>query len=188
MSIIPVNIEGDEFKVDDRRNRRSKRIRLTVSNNSIILLTRPVYVSQETALCFLKENISWVKKILAKQNKKDDDISIYSLEHYLKYKEEAKKLVEEKVRYWNRFYGFEYKAISIRNQKTRWGSCSSKKNLNFNYKIIFLKEELQDYLVVHELCHLKYMDHSDKFWSTVEKGIPDHKTRSKMLRRSINSA
>ena len=75
--------------------------------------------------------------------------------------------------------------VSIKNVKTIWGSCSSKKNLNFNFKLFFLPEALIDYVFVHELAHLKHMNHSKAFWSEVEKQIPDYKKRREELKRYI---
>ena len=66
-----------------------------------------------------------------------------------------------------------YNHVSIRNQRRRWGSCSSKKNLNFNYRILTLSPELRDYIIVHELCHLKELHHGKTFWDLVERIIPD---------------
>lgn len=100
---------------------------------------------------------------------------------YLHYKEQARVLVHTKLAYWNAFYLFSYKRISIKNQKTRWGSCSSKGNLNFHYKIIMLPEHLVDYLIVHELCHLGQMNHSKAFWDLVARTIPDYQIRQKAL-------
>lgn len=77
---------------------------------------------------------------------------------------------------------FQFNRISIRNQKTRWGSCSSNKNLNFNYKIVFLPYELAEYLVVHELCHLIHFNHSKDFWNLVENYCPDYRIHQKILR------
>ena len=77
---------------------------------------------------------------------------------------------------------FEYNRIAIRNQKTRWGSCSSNKNLNFNYKIVFLPYELAEYLVVHELCHLKHFNHSKDFWGLVEVFCPNYKSHQNILK------
>ena len=91
----------------------------------------------------------------------------YSREHYLKHKEQARKLCEQKAKFWAEKMGLEYNRIAIKSMKTKWGSCSSKKNLNFNYKILFLDEKDQDYLVVHELSHLKHMNHSKEFWDLV---------------------
>ena len=78
-----------------------------------------------------------------------------------------------------------FNMVRIKNVKTIWGSCSSKKNLNFNFKLFFLPEALIDYVFVHELAHLKHMNHSKAFWSEVEKQIPDYKQRREELKRYI---
>ena len=98
--------------------------------------------------------------------------------------EQARFFVENRISYFNKFYKFEINRIAIKNTSTRWGSCSSKKNLNFNYKIIFLKPELSDYLIVHELCHLGQLNHSKKFWALVFKTIPDYAKINKELKRT----
>ena len=78
-----------------------------------------------------------------------------------------------------------FNMVRIKNVKTIWGSCSSKKNLNFNFRLFFLPEALIDYVFVHELAHLKHMNHSKAFWSEVEKQIPDYKKRREELKRYI---
>lgn len=102
---------------------------------------------------------------------------------YLKYKESVRALAHERLAHWNAHYQFPIRLVSIRNQKSRWGSCSSKGNLNFNYKIVFLPKELQDYVIVHELCHLKEMNHSIRFWNLVSETIPEWKKRRQELRK-----
>ena len=99
-------------------------------------------------------------------------------------KEQARIFVENRLSYFNKIYKFEINRIAIKNTSTRWGSCSSKKNLNFNYKIIYLKPEQADYLIVHELCHLGEFNHSKKFWALVSKTIPDYVNINKELRRT----
>jgi len=94
--------------------------------------------------------------------------------NYLKYKEEALKFISERIDYYNNMYQFNFNRISIRNQRTRWGSCSSKKNLNFNYRLLFLPKRISDYIIVHELCHLKELNHSRKFWNLVAEVMPDY--------------
>ncbi len=102
---------------------------------------------------------------------------------YLKHKEDARFLVESRIIEFNKFYNFSYKKISIRNQKTRWGSCSKSGNLSFNYKIVLLSPKMADYIIVHELCHLGEFNHSRNFWNLVEKTIPDYREIRRALRR-----
>ncbi len=96
-------------------------------------------------------------------------------------RESARKLVHMKLEYFNQFYNFSYKKVFIKNQKTRWGSCSSNNNLNFNYRIVDLAPELQDYLIVHELCHLQEFNHGKAFWDLVATQIPNYETLRKKL-------
>jgi predicted metal-dependent hydrolase len=102
---------------------------------------------------------------------------------YLEYKEQARELVIERLAHFNRFYNFEYKKVAIRNQSSRWGSCSSKANLNFNYRVVFLPPPLLDYLIVHELCHLQEFNHGPNFWALVAKAIPDYLERRVALKK-----
>lgn len=102
----------------------------------------------------------------------------------IKKREQARRFVENRVKYFNSFYGFRINRIAIKNQTTRWGSCSSRGNLNFNYKIIYLRSQLADYLIVHELCHLGELNHSKRFWALVFKTIPDYVRINKELRRT----
>lgn len=97
-----------------------------------------------------------------------------SREEYLKHKERARGLVQGKVEEFCKMYGFKAGKVSVRNQRTRWGSCSKKGNLNFNYKIALLPEKLADYIVVHEVCHLGEFNHSRNFWNLVARAAPDY--------------
>ena len=99
-------------------------------------------------------------------------------------REQARIFVENRISYFNKYYNFNINRIAIKNTKTRCGSCSSKGNLNFNYKIIYLKPELADYLIVHELCHLGEFNHSKKFVALISKTIPDYDKVNKELRRT----
>ncbi len=102
----------------------------------------------------------------------------------IKKREQARIFVENRLSYFNKFYNFKINRIAVKNTSARWGSCSSKRNLNFNYKIIYLKKELADYLIVHELCHLGQFNHSKKFWALVSKTIPDYVKINKKLKQT----
>ena len=104
---------------------------------------------------------------------------------YVSKKIDAQKKVRAKVEIFNTFYNFTYKKITVRNQRTRWGSCSKNGGLNFNYRLIYLPEKLLDYVVVHELCHLKEFNHSRRFWDLVFQTIPDYKNRKLELRNIL---
>lgn len=105
-----------------------------------------------------------------------------SATHYSLHRERAREFVHERLVYWNTQYGCTYNRVAIRNQVTRWGSCSSKQNLNFNYRILFLPRHLADYIIVHELCHLIELNHSPAFWAHVEKALPNYFAHMQELR------
>jgi predicted metal-dependent hydrolase len=110
----------------------------------------------------------------------------HSRNRYLAHKEAARALVHERVGYFMAHYGERHGIavgkIAIRNQKSRWGSCSKKGNLNFNYKLAFLPAEVRDYVIVHEICHIKEFNHGRGFWALVGEAVPNHKELKKRLR------
>lgn len=103
--------------------------------------------------------------------------------HYETHKENARALIHDRLQYWSALYAVAYGRVAIRDQRTRWGSCSTKGNLNFNYRLVFLPIELVDYVVVHELCHLIEFNHSPAFWAHVARAFPDHEARKNILRK-----
>lgn len=94
--------------------------------------------------------------------------------HYLAHKEAARALVLARLEHFNQHYGLSWNRVAIRNPRRSWGSCTSLKNLNFSYRILFLPPALQDYIIVHELCHLKELNHGNTFWAHVAEMVPDH--------------
>jgi len=100
------------------------------------------------------------------------------------YREKAEEVIHDRLQFFNEHYNFRYNRVTLRDQKSRWGSCSRLKNLNFNWRLIMAPIEIIDYVVVHELCHLKEMNHSARYWALVAETVPGHKTRRKWLREN----
>lgn len=99
-----------------------------------------------------------------------------------RYRKAAKDYFTARVVYYHALTGGVYTSITIRDQKSRWGSCSSRGTLSFNYRLMFAPPRVLDYVVVHELCHLTHMDHSKNFWNMVEQIMPDYRTYKQWLR------
>lgn len=102
---------------------------------------------------------------------------------YLQNKEAARALIQARLEHYNQHYQLTYHRVAIRDQRRRWGSCSSKGNLNFSYKLLFLPACLRDYVILHELCHLRELNHSAAFWNTMAEVMPDYNERAHALGR-----
>ena len=168
------------------RSSRAKRMSINISGKGDVLVTVPLFVPSVFIEKFVNKNTDWIKKHLLKvkntHNSSDARIRINTQAQYDAYKNEAMKLCTDLAKELSKSLDVQYNRISIKNHKRRWGSCSSKKNLNFNYKIVFLTSEQARYLVAHELSHLKEMNHSKKFWTLVESVVPNYKELRKEMR------
>ncbi len=156
---------------------------IRITRTGEVLVTKPKRVSTVLAEAFLVEKTDWIVEKLAYMKTLPQPTPKMSRAEIRVLAIRAKELVEKRVKHFNQFYNFSYKNIFIKNQKTRWGSCSSQKNLNFNCKIALLEPELADYIVVHELCHLSEMNHGPKFWNLVAQTIPEYKKHHITLRK-----
>jgi predicted metal-dependent hydrolase len=96
----------------------------------------------------------------------------------------AKEIIHARVRHWAGVLGLEYGRVFVKDQRTLWGSCSARKNLNFNWRLAAAPPEALDYVVIHELCHLREMNHSKRFWDLVLAACPDYRARRKWLREN----
>jgi len=177
------NMEGAiSYKL--KRSRRARRMRLVVYCDGSVVLTTPYGLRESIVEKFLADQKQWLLTKLSFFKRAGlRAIPRRSRREYLANRERARALVQERIGVFNAHYSFSFNAISIRNQKSRWGSCSRKGNLNFNYKILSLPESHQDYIIVHELCHLQEFNHSKKFWALVQKAIPNYVAIKKNLRR-----
>ena len=166
-----------------KKSKRAKRMRLAVYCDGSVVITSPFGVQQSIVEKFVSDKKQWVWDKIQFFNSVDSKaIRTFSHKDYLENKDNALVLVNERFRFYNKIYGFSFNKIYIKNQKTRWGSCSNKQNINLNYKIVFLSQKHQDYIIVHEMCHLKEFNHSRKFWALVEKTLPYYLEIKKGLR------
>lgn len=179
---------GLTFDYEIKRHPRSRHFRVTVFPGGRVLVTIPKRASIKAGEKFLKSKAFWVEKKLREMKDEPERLRKGNPDEYLRYKEPARMFITEKVAELNRYYGYSYGKISIRNQKTRWGSCSSKGNLSFHYRLFFLPREQAEYVIVHELCHLKEMNHSSRFWKLVAQLVPNHKEIRKSLRQDASNA
>ena len=173
-----------EFEYIIKESVRATRLRITVFPTGEVVVVKPKRVSLIQLKMFVLSKRKWIlARIEDMSNKIPSSMPAPSQYDYLLHKSAARDIVIQKLDQWNEIYQFSFSRVEIKNMKTRWGSCSSRKTLCFNYRIVFLSEELQDYLVVHELCHLAEMNHSSRFWRQVERTIPNYK----VLRKAINT-
>ncbi|KND51039.1 MAG: putative metal-dependent hydrolase [Parcubacteria bacterium C7867-007] len=190
---------GQTVTHEIRESARAKHLRIDVFPDGRVLLTKPIRMPLHIAEAFLKQRTAWIlqtkeafiartKKIEQKRRKLGIAEPILLPKPRMgsaAYKQAvaiARAISTERLSHFNEHYKFTYGSISIRNQKTRWGSCSAAGNLSFNYRIAYLPPAQQDYLVVHELCHTKEHNHSPKFWSLVGETIPEYKRLRSVLK------
>ena len=179
-----IDLGGRTVAYTLRVSKRARNLRLTIRGDGNLVATLPRGMHERFAARFIAKKSRWVIDTLDRFKKfPAGNFTKGSRRDFLAHKERARALAEERLAYFSPLCGLSYHRISIRNQKTRWGSCSRKGNLNFNYKIALLPSRLSDYIIVHELCHLKELNHSEKFWNLVAAVIPEHRAIRTELRK-----
>ena len=146
------------------------------------LVVRAPYKTKKTSIeKIVSSHRDWIEKHIARQverNRKYEDLTEEKIELLRK---EAKRVLPLKAAYYANIMGLKYGRITITGAKTRFGSCSSKGNLSFSYRLLFYPDEAIDYVVVHELAHLVEMNHSPRFYRVIEAVLPDYRERKKLL-------
>ena len=162
---------------------------ITVERDGTVTIRAPFFMSERKINKIIDERKEWIEKAqnkLASRAERLNSLTPITKDEIDSLKAAAKPIIEEKVRHFADKIGVEYGKITIRNQRTRYGSCSAKGNLNFNCLIMLMPNEIIDYVIVHELCHIKEMNHSRRFWNEVESVLPDYKERRKWLKQNGN--
>jgi len=165
-----------DFEYTFIRSRR-RTIGITIKQDGSVVLRAPMRCSRAEAESFLFSKMDWINKTRKKIAEKAPaaEMPKFSDAEVARFKAEAKKVIPGIVKEVAAKMGVTYGTVSIRAQKTRWGSCSVKGNLNFNCLLVLLPENVLRYVVVHELAHRRHMNHSAAFWREVEKYQPTYR-------------
>lgn len=181
-----ISLDEEEIEVEVIRSKR-RSMAIQIRTDGSVVARAPMHASDRAVKRFVSAHARWIadnRQEMFERRKKlaDNPYDIPAWESLSAAdKKIAKQKIMEHVDYYANRMEIDYGSISMRNQKSRWGSCSSKGNLNFNYRLAYLPEELLDYVVVHELAHRRHMDHSAAFWEEVETYYPAYRKCRQML-------
>lgn len=181
-----IKMKIGEYNVEVRRSKRkSAAIKITADMQIVVFV--PLYVSDNEIERMVILKSKWIDEHMLKVQSTIDERSKLEKITFEQIKELADQAVEyipKRVKYYAEKENFIYNKITIKNLVSRWGSCSTKGNLNFNCLLMLTPDYVIDYIVVHELCHLREMNHSEKFWADVEKIMPDYQRAELWLKQN----
>ena len=163
-----------------------KTLSVEIRPDASLLVRAPLAVPEERILSFLEGHSAWIESRRERLLDRIESMPSRALsdDEIRKLADEAVRDIPKRVRHFAPLVGVTCGRITIRNQKTRWGSCSAKRNLNFNCLLMLTPPEVRDYVVVHELCHIREMNHSARFWAQVERVLPDYRVQVRWLREN----
>jgi predicted metal-dependent hydrolase len=163
-------------------SKRAKYLRITIKPDRTVRLTVPTGMAEKKAQQFLHSKIPWIKKHLVKFEQSDNSMGSVRLPRINKAR--ARVVLIERLEELAELHNFSFNKVSIRNQKTKWGSCSSKDNISLNMNLVRLPAEMRDYVILHELVHTRFKNHSTKFWAELDRRIDGSaKEQSRMLKK-----
>lgn len=166
-----------------------KTIAIEITPDLRVLVRAPKRLSNNDIQSFVVSKIDWIKQhlqLMKAKNEKKAAVQKLKREEIEALAKQALELIPKRVQHFSPIIGVDYNKLTIRNQVSLWGSCSSKGNLSFNCLLLLTPPEVIDYVVVHELCHRKHMNHSKIFWSEVLKVLPNYKAAKKWLKDNGN--
>lgn len=180
-------LEIEELKIPiELRRAKRKTLAVTVTQEGGLLIKAPVRMPEREIECFLEQRRYWIYKQTKHMLAANVDKVYRSDAEIKRLREQARMVLTEKTDYYKSILGVDYKRLRIGDQKTRWGSCSGKGTISYNWRLVLMPEKIIDYVVVHELCHLLEMNHSNNFWNHVSDIIPDYKISRKWLKENGN--
>lgn len=181
-----MQIDGISTEIEIVRSRR-KTMTAEIETDGRVTVRAPLKMPVKDIQRFLSEKSSIIEKHIRKrlaENEKLSETRPFTPAEISKMADMAAEIIPRRVEYYAALMGVTYKRITIRNQKTRWGSCTAGGNLNFNCLLVMTPPEVLDSVVVHELCHRKHLDHSKEFYADVYKVFPDYDRCSKWLKEN----
>ncbi len=162
------------------RSIRARRVIISVKLSNGVRVAIPNRVSFKSALEFVNLKKPWIQKHLVRVKRMESQRQAMNSSVVID-KVKAKKKLTNRLKQLVVQHGFTYNRVTIRNQKTRWGSCSHKNNISLNMKLVLLPDELVDYVILHELVHTRIHDHSKRFWAELDKYVGDGRVMAKRL-------
>ena len=166
-----------------KRSLRARNLRISVHPDGSVEVVAPQRLSQKLVLEFVESRTDWIRRHVKKAQGKN---VIWAEKKFIsQYKNQTEGLVNEQCEYFSEVYGVKYKQVNVRSFRSQWGSCSREKKISFSYQLALLPPELQELVIVHEVCHLIELNHSKAFWSLVAKMVPDYLKRRKELRNIV---
>lgn len=179
-------LDGRPVQYYLKESDRAERSRIAVNAVGNVIVTKPRHEDVITIEKFLRLKQDWVLDKLSGFKDRavlNSDITRNDNYHYHQHRESCLSLMQQKVQSWNEIYRFDVTKIYIKQMSTRWGSCTPSGVLNFNYKVLFLPEPLQDYVAVHELCHIGHSNHSSSFWELIARALPDAAESKRQIKK-----
>jgi hypothetical protein len=172
------------MKIDIQYMKR-KTLALMVTRDGKVLVKAPNRTPEKYITDFVQSKMAWISKKVSHVSNSQNLIKDLNLEEIdkQKQKKESKRIISEAVNHWSTTMGLAFKNIRISSARTRWGSCSHQNTISINWRLSLLPPELLEYVVIHELAHIKEKNHSSKFWDLVEQYCPDWKQKRLELKK-----